>query len=82
MAVLIAGGERLSNVKRFADDQTVCELFTLPSIPADTSLRDDMLLIGQHDSPLSRLQLGGCRSPNYFSLKLDIKIAISLLSIF
>ena len=57
MAMLIAGGERLSDVEHFADDQTVCELFDMPSIPADTSLRDDMQLIGRHDAARAELLL-------------------------
>ena len=57
IAMLIAGGERLSDVERFADDQTVCDLFDLPSIPVDTSLRDDMQLIGQRDAARAELLL-------------------------
>jgi len=57
MAMLIAGGERLSDIEHFADDQTVCELFDLPSAPVDTSLRDDMLLIGQKDKARDELLL-------------------------
>lgn len=57
MAMLLAGGERLSDIEHFADDQTVCELFDMPSIPVDTSLRDDMQLIGQHDKARDELLL-------------------------
>ena len=57
MSMLIAGGERLSDIQHFADDQTVCQLFDMPSVPVDTSLRDDMLLIGQRDAARAELLL-------------------------
>jgi len=57
MAMLIEGGERLYDISRFADDQTVCKLFDVPSIPKDTSLRDDMDLIGRCDIKRAKLLL-------------------------
>jgi hypothetical protein len=57
MAMLIAGGERLSDIEHFENDQTVCELFDMPSVPVDTSLRDDMQLIGQQDKARDELLL-------------------------
>ena len=57
MAMLLAGGDRLSDIEQFADDQTVCELFDMPSAPVDTSLRDDMQLIGQQDKARDELLL-------------------------
>jgi len=57
MAMLIAGGERLSDIEHFADDQTVCELFDMPAAPVDTSLRDDMQLIGQQNKSRDELLL-------------------------
>lgn len=56
-AMLITGGERLSDIEHFANDQTVCRLFDMPSVPVDTTLRDDMLLIGQQDSARAELLL-------------------------
>jgi hypothetical protein len=57
MGMIIAGGEKLSDIEHFSGDQTVCELFDLPSIPADTSLRDDMQRIGQNDNGRNNLLL-------------------------
>jgi len=57
MAMLIEGGDRLYDIDRFADDQTVCKLFDVPSIPKDTSLRDDMDLIGRCDHKRAKLLL-------------------------
>ena len=57
MGMLIAGGERLSDIEHFADDQTVCDLFDMPSAPVDTSLRDDMTLVGQRDEARNELLL-------------------------
>jgi hypothetical protein len=57
MSMIVAGGERLSDIEHFAGDQTVCELFDMLSVPADTSLRDDMHLIGQQDNARSELLL-------------------------
>jgi hypothetical protein len=57
MAMLVAGGERLSDIEQFSDDQTVCELFDMPSAPVDTSLRDDMHLIGQQDKARDKFLL-------------------------
>ena len=57
MAMLIAGGERLSDIEHFAEDQTICELFDMTSVPVDTSLRDDMQLIGQQDKARDELLL-------------------------
>lgn len=49
MAMLIEGGERLYDINRFTDDETVCSLFDVNSIPRDTTIRDDMELIGGCD---------------------------------
>ena len=49
MAMIIEGGDRLYDIARFKDDHTICKLFNVTSIPQDTTLRDDMLLIGQCD---------------------------------
>ena len=57
IALLIEGGERLYDIQQFSNDQTVCELFDVSSIPEDTSLRDDLKLIGQHDIPRAELIL-------------------------
>lgn len=57
IAMIISGGERLSDIEHFADDQTVCELFDMPSVPVDTSIRDDMYLIGQKDNARTELLL-------------------------
>ena len=55
-AMIIAGGERLSDVELFADDPA-CALFDLPSAPVDTSLRDDMRRIGERDDARAELLL-------------------------
>jgi hypothetical protein len=57
MAMLIEGGDRLYDIQHFAGDETVCELFDVSSIPKDTSLRDDMKIIGQHDASRAELLL-------------------------
>ncbi len=49
MAMIIEGGERLYDIQRFDEDQTVCQLFDVPSIPQDTSLHDDLLLPGKYN---------------------------------
>lgn len=53
----MAAEKRLSDIERFTDDQTVCELFDMPSIPADASFRDDMLLIGRQDKARAEMLL-------------------------
>ncbi len=45
----IAGGERLYDIQRFSNDAVIQDLFDLESIPHDTTIRDDLLLIGQRD---------------------------------
>ena len=57
MAMIVEGGERLYDIQHFSDDQTVCELFDLSSIPEDTTLRDDMQLIGQRATDRAELLL-------------------------
>jgi hypothetical protein len=52
MSMIIEGGELLYDIEQFLKDQIVCSLFDLPSIPNDTTLRDDLMLIGQR--PLDR----------------------------
>jgi hypothetical protein len=55
MSMIIEGGERLYDIEQFSKDQTVCKLLDLPSIPNDTTVRDDLMLIGQR--PLDRAEL-------------------------
>jgi hypothetical protein len=55
MAMIIEGGERLYDIRRFDGDQTVCQLFDVPSIPQDTSLHDDMILLGNCDKSRASL---------------------------
>lgn len=57
MAMLIEGGERLYDINRFTNDQTICQLFDVPSIPEDTTLRDDMELLGQYDQKRAEIFL-------------------------
>jgi hypothetical protein len=49
MASIVAGGERLYDIQRFSDDTVIRDLFTIDRIPSDTTIRDDLLLIGQRD---------------------------------
>jgi hypothetical protein len=49
MASIISGGERLYDIQRFTDDAVVHDLVDLESIPQDTTIRDDLMLIGRHD---------------------------------
>ena len=49
IASIIAGGERLYDIQHFTDDAVVHDLFDLESIPQDTTIRDDLMLIGRHD---------------------------------
>lgn len=55
--MIISGGERLYDIRRLADDHTVCELFDMISAPADTTLRDDLFLIGQKDQSRAEMLL-------------------------
>jgi hypothetical protein len=55
MSMIIEGGERFYDIEQFLKDQTVCALFDFPAIPNDTTLRDDLVLIGQ--CPLDRAEL-------------------------
>ena len=57
MAMLIEGGERLYDIRHFSDDQTVYRLFDVPAIPYDTSIRDDMNLIGRCDKSRAEMLL-------------------------
>lgn len=57
MGMLIEGGERLYDIYRFSNDQTVCKLFDIVSIPKDTTLRDDMELIGHCDQSREEMLL-------------------------
>lgn len=57
MAMIVSGGERLSDIENFAGDKTLCDLFDIPSVPSDTTLRDDMYRIGQQDNARSELLL-------------------------
>lgn len=55
--MIIEGGERLYDIGRLSNDKTVCELFDVPSAPQDTTLRDDLFLIGQKDAERAELLL-------------------------
>ena len=55
MASIIAGGERLYDIQRFSHDTVVHDLFDVAKIPADTTVRDDLVLIGQHESECQEL---------------------------
>jgi hypothetical protein len=55
MASIIAGGERLYDIQRFSDDTVVHDLFDVENIPADTTVRDDLILIGQHEHDCQEL---------------------------
>jgi len=55
MASLIAGGERLYDIQRFSDDHAIHDLFNLAQLPKDTTLRDDLVLIGQRDEERQEL---------------------------
>lgn len=55
--MIVAGGERLYDIGRLANDQTIGELFDITSMPKDTTLRDDLFLIGQKDSARADLLL-------------------------
>jgi hypothetical protein len=57
MSMIIEGGERLYDIQQFSNDQTVCTLFDLPSIPNNTILRDDLLLIGNRHLDRAELLL-------------------------
>jgi hypothetical protein len=49
IALIVEGGERLYDIEQFADDPAVAQLFQVDSIPQDTTLRDDLLLVGHQD---------------------------------
>jgi hypothetical protein len=55
VGMILEGGERLYDINRFAKDQTVYELFDVPAAPKDTTLRDDLFLIGQKDDERTAL---------------------------
>ncbi len=55
MASIIAGGERLYDIQRFSADNVIGNLFTIGQIPKDTTVRDDLLLIGQRDQERQEL---------------------------
>ena len=55
--LIVSGGERLYDIERLSSDQTVCDLFDVPSAPEDTTLRDDLFLIGQKDPERAELLL-------------------------
>lgn len=55
--MIIAGGERLYDIGCLANDQTIGDLFDIPSTPRDTTLRDDLLLIGRKDTARAALLL-------------------------
>lgn len=57
MASIVAGGERLYDIQRFSDDPVIRDLFTMDQIPKDTTVRDDLLLIGQRDEERQELLL-------------------------
>lgn len=49
MALIVEGGERLYDIKKFADDQVIAQLFNVNDIPEDTTIRDDLALVGEKD---------------------------------
>lgn len=55
VASIIAGGERLYDTQRFSDDPVVRDLFELKNIPHDTTIRDDLMRIGQYDTKRQEL---------------------------
>ena len=55
--MIIAGGERLYDIGHLANDQTIGDLFDISSTPKDTTLRDDLLLIGRKDTARAALLL-------------------------
>ncbi len=55
LASIVAGGERLYDIQRFSDDPVIGELFAIDRIPRDTTVRDDLLLIGQRDEERQEL---------------------------
>jgi hypothetical protein len=55
MALIIEGGERLYDIKRFTDDQVIAELFEVADIPEDTTIRDDLVLLGQKNEERQEL---------------------------
>jgi len=72
--MIIAGGERLYDIGRLANDQTIGELFDINSMPKDTTLRDDLYLIGQKDSAREALLLD-------LNLMLFEKLALKTITI-
>lgn len=55
IASIIAGGERLYDIQRFSDDTVIGDLFELETIPHDTTIRDDLMLIGYQDKQRQEL---------------------------
>jgi len=55
VASIVAGDERLYDIQRFSDDTVMCDLFDLETIPHDTTIRDDLMLIGQRDKQRQEL---------------------------
>jgi hypothetical protein len=55
--MIVTGGERLYDIGRLANDQSIGELFDITATPKDTTLRDDLYLIGQKDSERAALLL-------------------------
>lgn len=49
IALITGGGERLYDIDNFSNDPVVADLFDVNDIPQDTTLRDDLYLIGQKD---------------------------------
>ncbi len=47
--MIIAGRERLYDIGCLAYDQAIGELFDISASPKDTTLRDNLLLVGQKD---------------------------------
>jgi hypothetical protein len=76
MASIVTGGERLYDVQKFEADTVIPDLFKLPSIPKDTSLRDDFEQIGrmndQRRELLFRLHEDFFCKQNIRSITIDI----------
>jgi hypothetical protein len=55
VGMILKGSERLYDINRFAKDRKVCELFDVPAATKDTTLRDDLFLIGRKDEERAEL---------------------------
>ena len=55
VALIAQGSERLYDIQHFSTDPSIADLFEVESIPEDTTIRDDLLLIGQKDNERQEL---------------------------